>query len=228
MMTTLKYTTAFIIQQRIIHPPRCRCPCPDMANTSRNPPAAVEVPPVTATAASAGTLKKTRKSTKQKNRNPTEFSDHDSMPFDQRKAPPRVLCHRWFPTHGKMLFGQLGLGFHNHPQWFVTRLLTHRPPPPHAAAEFAKELEDNMSGDGRVNLELTPSGKQEYTEIFDGLNYWGFTINVECRDAIGQRHAEECGDHSKGINEGIVLWEVYLQIRQTWCHPMWAHGRSCG
>ena len=51
-------------------------------------PAAVEVPP--ATAASAGTPKKTRKSTKQKNRNPPEFLDLDSTPFDQREAPPRV------------------------------------------------------------------------------------------------------------------------------------------
>ena len=109
IITTLKYTTTFIIRQRIIHPHCCHCPCPDTANTSRNPfspsssapmakkagggrkkavgvPAAVEVPP--ATAASAGTLKKTRKSTKQKNINPPEFSDLDSMPFDQCKAPP--------------------------------------------------------------------------------------------------------------------------------------------
>jgi hypothetical protein len=112
MMTTLKYTTAFIIQQRIIHPPCHRCPCPDMANTSRNPfspsssapmakkagggrkkaagvPAAVELPP--ATAASAGTPKKTRKTTKQKNRNSPEFLDLDSTPFDQRKAPPKSI-----------------------------------------------------------------------------------------------------------------------------------------
>jgi hypothetical protein len=111
-MTTLKYTTAFIIQQRIIHPPRHHCPCPDMANTYRNPfspsssaPMAKTagggtkessgrtccsgVPP--ATAASAGTPKKTRKSTKQKNTNPPEFSDLDSTPFDQCKAPPESI-----------------------------------------------------------------------------------------------------------------------------------------
>ena len=111
MMTTLKYTTAFIIQQRIIHPPRCCCLCPDMTNTSRNPfspsssapmakkvgggqknavgvPAAVKVPP--ATAASAGTPKKTRKSTNQKNRYPPEFSDLDSL--INVKPPLRVLC----------------------------------------------------------------------------------------------------------------------------------------
>ena len=154
MMTTLKYTTAFIIQQRIIHPPFCCCPCPDMADTSRNPfspsssapmakkvgggqknavgvPAAVKVPP--ATAASAGTPKKTRKSTKQKNRNPPEFSDLDSL--INVKPSPRVLCHCWSPTHGEMLFGQLGLCFHNHPQTCiflpltsVTRSLTYHPP----------------------------------------------------------------------------------------------------
>ncbi len=84
-MTTLKYTTAFIIQQRIIHPPRCHCPCPDMANTSEIHP--VEVPP--ATAASAGTSKKTKKSTKQKNRNPPEFLDLDSTLFDQCKGAGR-------------------------------------------------------------------------------------------------------------------------------------------
>ena len=118
MMTTLKYTTTFIIRQRIIHPHCCHCPCPDMANTSRNPfspsssapmakkagggrkkavgvPAAVEVPP--ATAASAGTLKKTRKSTKQKNTNPPEFSDLDSTPFDQCKAPPESIMPSLVP-----------------------------------------------------------------------------------------------------------------------------------
>ena len=125
-----------------------------MTNTSRNPfspsssapmakkvgggqknaagvPAAVKVPP--ATAASAGTPKKTRKSTNQKNRNPPEFSDLDSL--INVKPPLRVLCHCLSPTHGEMLFGQLGLHFHNHPQTFMflpltsaTRSLAHQPP----------------------------------------------------------------------------------------------------
>jgi hypothetical protein len=38
---------------------------------------------------------------------------------------------------------------------------------------------------------------------------------MQCHEAIGQRHAEEYGDHSEVTNEGIVLWEVYLLIRQT-------------
>jgi hypothetical protein len=40
-------------------------------------------------------------------------------------------------------------------------------------------------------------------------------MGMQCREAIGQRYAEEYGDHSKGTNKGIVLWEVYLLITQT-------------
>ena len=74
--------------------------------------------------------------------------------------------------------------------------------------------------------DLTPRGEKEYKEVFDGINYQEFMIVVEDRDkeSMGmQREAtEHCGakaygNHSKGSDEGIVLWTMRLWIGYTQC-----------
>jgi hypothetical protein len=40
------------------------------------------------------------------------------------KPPLRVLCHHWSPTHGEILFAQLGMRFRSHPLMFIFCQLT--------------------------------------------------------------------------------------------------------
>jgi hypothetical protein len=77
-----------------------------------------------------------------------------------------------------------------------------------------------------LSNELSPRGEKEYKEVFDGINYREFMIVVEDRDkeSMGmQREAtEHCGteaysNHSKGSDEGIVLWTMRLWIGYTQC-----------
>jgi hypothetical protein len=77
-----------------------------------------------------------------------------------------------------------------------------------------------------LSNELSPRGEKEYKEVFDGINYQEFMIVVEDRDkeSMGmQREAtEHCGaeaysNHSKGSDEGIVLWTMRLWIGYTQC-----------
>jgi len=74
---------------------------------------------------SAGTpKKKTTTSAKQKKNNPPDLTDIKETPINQRKAPLRVLCHHWSPTHGEILFAQLGMRFRSHPLMCIFRQLT--------------------------------------------------------------------------------------------------------
>ena len=137
VMTTLKYTTVIIIQQRIIHPPPHRCPYPVMANTSKNPFSPLSSAPM-AKKAGGGVEKKQQEYLLQwkyllslqplqvpQRRQEDQLSRRIQIllnswtstprPLISVKPPPRVLCHCWSPIHGKILFGQLGLHFHNHP-----------------------------------------------------------------------------------------------------------------
>ena len=64
--------------------------------------------------------------------------------------------------------------------------------------------------------ELSPHGEKEYSEVFDGVNYRDFTINfVDCGNEAWEcsvTRGEAYGNHTKGTDEGIVLWTMHLWI----------------
>ena len=77
--------------------------------------------------------------------------------------------------------------------------------------------------------ELSPRGDKEYKEVFDGINYRDCMIVVaDCdkesmgmqREATEHCGAEAYGNHSKGYDEGIVLWTMHLWIGYMRCCSM--------
>ena len=81
-----------------------------------------------------------------------------------------------------------------------------------------------------LETELSPCGEKEYTEVFDGINYQDFTINiVDCGNeawecSVMRRLVSAVQKHtvSKGSDKGIVLWtlvdwlNVMLSRVSTW------------
>jgi hypothetical protein len=68
--------------------------------------------------------------------------------------------------------------------------------------------------------EFSPCGEKEYSEVFDGVNYQVFTINIvdcgneawECSVIRRLVSAVVKGNHSKETDEWIVLWTMHLWI----------------